>query len=123
MDSGMFLPIQLAAAAALQLPEKWYQLLNETYKLRQVKTMQLLKVLGCEYNHSQQGMFVWAKVPKQYQNGFELSDYILYNHNVFLTPGGIFGSNGNNYIRLSLCQPTDVIDEALARIQKNYDSK
>jgi aspartate/methionine/tyrosine aminotransferase len=95
MDSGMFLPVQLAAAAALDLSPEWYSSVNEVYAARRVKAFELLDLLGCSYAASQVGMFVWASVPHSYKDGFELSDKVLYDANVFITPGGIFGSEGN----------------------------
>ncbi len=117
MDSGMFLPVQLAAAAALQLGEDWYKQLNDIYKERRGLVYEILDHLKCDYSKSQVGMFVWAKISEAYKDGYALSDDILYNKNVFITPGGIFGSNGNGYIRISLCAKQTVFQEALKRIQ------
>lgn len=117
MDSGMFLPIQLAAAKALSLDKEWYQQLNAVYAERRELVFQLLEVLNCSYDKRQVGMFVWAKIAPGYKDGYKLSDEILYNKNVFLTPGGIFGSNGNEYIRTSLCAKKAVFEEALERIK------
>ena len=117
MDSGMFLPVQLAAAKALSLGKEWYDELNATYAKRRELVYALLDQLGCNYDKGQAGLFMWAKVPEIYKDGYELSDHVLYNNNVFITPGGIFGTNGNNYIRVSLCAPEQVIEKALARIQ------
>ncbi len=103
MDSGMFLPLQLAAAKALTLGKEWHDEVNAVYKRRREKVFQLLDLLKCEYSKEQAGMFVWAKVPERYYNNSEvsgilplggggaLSDHVLYNANVFITPGGIFG--------------------------------
>ena len=103
MDSGMFLPVQLAAAKALALGREWYNRVNEVYHQRREKVFELLDLLQCSYSKKQAGMFVWAAIPPNYNDGYELSDYVLYKSNVFITPGGIFGSAGNNYIRVSLC--------------------
>ncbi|WP_018612457.1 pyridoxal phosphate-dependent aminotransferase [Segetibacter koreensis] len=116
MDSGMFLPVQLAAAKALSLGKDWYQQLNAEYAERRELVFKILDRLECEYDKGQSGMFIWAKIPSKYKDGYQLSDEVLYNKNVFLTPGGIFGSNGNNYIRVSLCAKKDVLKEALERI-------
>ena len=116
MDSGMFLPLQLAAAKALSLSKDWYDELNAIYAERREIVFKLIQKLNCSYDTHQAGMFVWAKVPSKYKDGYELSDEVLYDKNVFLTPGGIFGSNGNNYIRVSLCAKKEVIKEALDRI-------
>lgn len=118
MDSGMFLPLQVAAAKALQLDDSWYRSLNEMYRSRRRKVYDILDLLGCRYSTDQSGLFVWAGVPAGYPDGFALSDEILYNAQVFITPGGIFGNNGNAYIRLSLCRPEEVLEEALTRIKK-----
>ena len=118
MDSGMFLPLQLAAAHALGLGAEWYDSVNEIYKRRQGVVFELLDLLNCDYNKSQAGMFVWAAVPGTYADGYSLSDFVLNNANVFLTPGGIFGKNGNSYIRISLCCPEERIRIAVNRIKE-----
>lgn len=117
MDSGMFLPLQLAAAKALSLPESWYETMNEPYYERRKKVFELLNTLGCTYSTNQAGMFIWAKVPSQYNDGFALSDEALYEYSIFITPGGIFGSEGNQYVRVSLCASLSKIEEALLRIK------
>ncbi len=116
MDSGMFLPLQLAAAKALSLGEDWYQSINIIYKERRSKVYELLDALACKYSNNQAGLFIWAKIPPTYKDGYELSDEVLYKANVFITPGGIFGSAGNNYIRISLCGSVGRFDEAIKRI-------
>ena len=118
MDSGMFLPIQLAAAKALELDESWHQQLNEVYKNRREKVFELLHLLNCRFDSSQAGMFVWAGVPDSCKDGFALSDEVLYQSNVFITPGGIFGSNGNKYVRVSLCATEEKIIESINRIKQ-----
>lgn len=117
MDSGMFLPVQLAAAKALSLNASWFSSLNEEYKERRQKVFELLNILGCTYNKHQSGMFVWAKIPSLYTNGYKLSDEVLYQQNVFITPGGIFGTEGNRYIRISLCNTVEKINEAINNIK------
>lgn len=112
MDSGMFLPVQLAAAKALALEKDWYEALNNTYKERREFVYEILTALNCTFDRSQAGLFVWAKIPATYKDGYALSDEILYKKNVFITPGGIFGSNGNNYVRLSLCQKKELLQNA-----------
>lgn len=118
MDSGMFLPSQLAAAQALKVGDVWYAGLNEVYKKRREKVFEIMDLLDCEYSREQGGMFVWAKAPKSFKDGFALSDKFLYEADVFLTPGGIFGSQGNDFIRLSLCASVEVFEEAIKRIVK-----
>jgi aspartate/methionine/tyrosine aminotransferase len=118
MDSGMFLALQTAAATALESGDEWFDELNATYKKRQKKAFELLKLLNCSFQTAQTGLFVWAKVPPLYSDGFQLSDEILYGSNVFLTPGGIFGSKGNGYIRISLCASETIFEEAIERVEK-----
>ncbi len=118
MDSGMFLPVQLAAAKALQLGADWYASVNDVYRRRRKLVFELLDELNATYNPEQVGMFVWAKIPEQYKDGFEMSDAILYGANVFITPGGIFGNAGNGFIRVSLCSPEEKLEEAMERVRK-----
>jgi aspartate/methionine/tyrosine aminotransferase len=119
MDSGMFLPLQLAAAKALQLDRSWYTQLNEEYQKRRSSVYRLMDLLGCSYQTDQVGLFVWARIPQRYTNSYELCDEVLYQANVFITPGGIFGSAGEQYIRISLCATTGVFEEAIARIERS----
>jgi aspartate/methionine/tyrosine aminotransferase len=118
MDSGMFLPVQQAAVAALALGEEWFQELNATYRARRELVLVLLRALGCAPAPGQVGLFIWAAVPAGFADGYALSDAVLAEARVFLTPGGIFGSNGNGYIRASLCQPEALLREALTRVQE-----
>ncbi len=117
MDSGMFLPMQLAAAKALQLPASFHQGVNSIYRARRKKVIELLKLLHCTFDEKQVGLFMWAAIPKAYKDGYELSDKVLYESNVFITPGGIFGSAGDGYIRISLCSTEEKITEAIERIK------
>jgi aspartate/methionine/tyrosine aminotransferase len=121
MDSGMFLPVQLAAAKALSLDKNWYDYINNIYKERREHVYTLLNELNCIYSAEQNGLFVWAKIPSAYKNAYDFSDEILYNSNVFITPGGIFGSNGDNYVRVSLCATSEKIKEAISRINNNLN--
>jgi len=116
MDSGMFLPLQLAAAKALALNDTWFNNLNAIYLKRKIQAIALLQMLNCVVNESQVGLFVWAKIPTKYHDAYQLSDEVLQKANVFITPGGIFGSNGNNYIRVSLCAKEEIFTEAIQRI-------
>ena len=116
MDSGMFLPVQLASAKALVLGKEWYDEVNKVYRERREKVFELLDLLKCKFSKEQAGMFVWAKIPSKYKTGFELSDDVLYNSNVFITPGGIFGDSGDKYVRVSLCAPVERFEEAIRRI-------
>ena len=127
MDSGMFLPVQLAAAKALSLGKEWYEDVNAVYKARREKVFELLSLIGCQYSKDQAGMFVWAKAsptpPKEglkkhsLGEGGLLSDKILYESNVFITPGGIFGTAGEKYVRVSLCAKEEKIEDAIKRIR------
>lgn len=116
MDSGMFKPLQLAAAAALQAGPEWYAALNDTYRRRRAEVFALLDALDCQYKRDQAGMFVWARIPDRYRDAFEYSDHILQTAHLFITPGGIFGSQGDRYLRPSLCSPVEVLTQARARI-------
>ena len=117
MDSGMFLPLQLAAVEALSADADWFKQQNTIYKSRQKLVFKLLDLLGCTYDQAQSGMFVWAKTPNNFSSGFALSDQILIENAVFITPGGIFGSQGNEYIRISLCAKEEIFKEVIQRIK------
>lgn len=117
MDSGMFLPLQLAAAKALSLPKAWYAEVNRSYSNRRTLVYRLLDLLGARYNRDQSGLFIWAKVSGEYKDGYALSDEVLHKANVFITPGGIFGKAGDEYIRISLCAKEEVINEAINRME------
>ena len=117
MDSGMFLGVQQAAVAALALGPDWFTELNATYRARRELVVELLRALGCAPAPGQVGLFIWAAVPVGFVDGYALSDAVLAQARVFLTPGGIFGSNGLGYVRASLCQPEALLREALARVQ------
>jgi aspartate/methionine/tyrosine aminotransferase len=118
MDSGMFLPLQLAAAKALSLEQDWYDQLNRIYRSRRKIAFRILEALGCRFSEDQAGMFAWAQIPDGFSSGYELSDLVLTQSNVFITPGGIFGSAGTNYVRISLCSSEEKMEEALHRIVK-----
>jgi aspartate/methionine/tyrosine aminotransferase len=115
MDSGMFYPIQKGAIAAMQVDKKWYQDQNEIYKSRRDLIFKIADKLNCTYDCNSAGLFVWAKIPKE-KTPEEIVDYLLYEKNIFITPGSIFGTNGKNYVRFSLCVTKEVIKEALERI-------
>jgi LL-diaminopimelate aminotransferase len=118
MDSGMLLPVQLAAAAALSLDKSWFDEVNKVYRSRKQKAFDLLDLLNCSYSRQQVGLFVWARIPGSYTSGFELSDEILQKAKVFITPGGIFGSAGDKYIRVSLCSTAATFETAIERIKE-----
>lgn len=116
MDSGMFMALQKAASTALSNSYEWHRSRNLEYAGRKEIACQILNQLGCKYNKNQVGMFVWAKTPTGI-DGFGLSDIILNESLVFLTPGGIFGEQGKEYVRISLCTPKHRLTEALERIK------
>ena len=123
MDSGMFKPLQLAAVKALEQGSEWFSELNDEYRRRRVLAGDIFDMLGVEYDHESAGMFLWGKVPQNIiagdgvSVGQVLSDKILYEAGVFITPGFIFGRNGENYIRISLCAKPEIIREAAGRIK------
>ena len=115
MDSGMFYGIQKGAIKALQSPKQWYQDLNEIYKKRRDLIFKLADRLNCTYDTKTSGLFVWAKLPEGISSSEEFIDDILYKKDLFITPGTIFGSNGEGYVRFSLCVKEDKIKEAISR--------
>lgn len=117
MDSGMFLPLQLAAATALGLGSEWYENLNSEYYRREKIGMQIFDALGIEYAKNQAGLFLWGRLPEG-KNCYEFCDWLLYEKGVFLTPGAIFGSNGEKYMRLSLCAPEEVLLSVLKIVKQ-----
>ncbi len=117
MDSGMFLPIQLAAAKALSLEKDWHESVNEIYKKRRLLVFELLKKLNCKFSQNQAGLFVWANIPKQFNNSFDFSDEVLNSYNFFITPGNIFGSSGKKFIRVSLCSNEQTFQKVIDRIK------
>jgi LL-diaminopimelate aminotransferase len=117
MDSGMFLPVQIAAAKALELDNSWHAEVNAIYRERKELACVLLDLLNCTYSKEQVGMFVWAKIPASYANGFALSDEVLHKANVFITPGGIFGNAGDGFVRVSLCSKKEVLVNAIERVK------
>jgi aspartate/methionine/tyrosine aminotransferase len=122
MDSGMFKPLQLAAAKALELDQSWYNSINAEYQERRKLVWKLMDTLNCTYDKQQSGMFIWAKIPAPYQQGKELSDEVLEKCHVFITPGFIFGDQGDQYIRISLCTKQHILQEAIKRIEKNNNN-
>ncbi|SDD78189.1 Aspartate/methionine/tyrosine aminotransferase [Algoriphagus faecimaris] len=118
MDSGMFLGIQKGAIAALNLPKSWYEELNRLYENRRKLVWQLADNLGLSYHKEQSGLFIWCKLPEG-QSADELVDHLLYDKSIFVTPGKIFGSEGEQHVRISLCMPEFKILEAIKRIKPN----
>lgn len=117
MDSGMFKPVQEAAIVALRLDQGWYDTLNKTYEQRRKYAWELLDTLGCTYDPHSTGMFVWAKIPEKESSGEALSEKVLQSNRIFLTPGFIFGHAGDQFIRVSLCTPDHLWEEALDRMK------
>ena len=115
MDSGMFRAMQLAAVKALNAPAEWYRQMNQVYSARKALAQAILEKVGAEVAPGQVGMFLWGKVQGK---GVEICDDVLYKAKVFITPGFIFGSNGENYIRISLCANEQTLQKALERIEK-----
>ena len=118
IDSGMFRPLQLAAAEALHNEESWHEAMNiDLYGKRRAVAEQIMDILGCTYDKNQVGMFVWGKIPAELSDVEELTEKILHEARVFITPGFIFGSNGARYIRISLCATEQKLTEAFLRIR------
>ena len=118
IDSGTFRGLQLAAAEALTTNgEVWHHEANyETYRRRRVLAEQIMTTLGCTFDQQQVGMFLWGRIPDHYANAEQLTERVLHEARVFITPGFIFGSRGERYIRISLCAKEEKIQEALERV-------
>ena len=120
MDSGMFRPMQKAAVAAMSNDDEWHEKHNiELYAKRRALAEEIMTTLGCSFDKDQVGMFLWGKIPSKYESSAELADRVLYDARVFITPGFIFGSNGEKYVRISLCSKEDKLQNALDRIKEN----
>lgn len=118
VDSGMFRPMMMAAAKALQNSAEWHNQMNEIYAVRRELAYKIMDILECTYDKKQVGLFLWAKIPDKWKNAGEIADKILYENNVFITPGFIFGSKGNRYLRISLCSPESMLEEVIERLIK-----
>ena len=116
IQSGMFLALQKAAIEALNLPVSWYDNLNSVYESRRKHAWDILDQLGCSYEKKQAGLFVWAKIPEKEIDSYTYSDRILEKTKVFITPGAIFGEQGKNYLRISICNNIAVLEKARNRI-------
>ncbi|MCR4921000.1 MAG: aminotransferase class I/II-fold pyridoxal phosphate-dependent enzyme [Bacteroidaceae bacterium] len=122
IDSGTFRPMQLAAAQAYRNSDEWHRTANyETYAQRRSLAEDIMRTLGCQFDSNQVGMFLWGRIPDHYAEAEELTERILHEARVFITPGFIFGSNGSRYVRISLCAKEEKISEALHRIQRIQD--
>ena len=119
IDSGTFRALQLAAAKAYDNDAAWHHEANiEVYSRRRNIAEQIMEALGCEYDKAQVGMFLWGHIPEKYGNAEELTERVLHEARVFITPGFIFGSNGERYVRISLCAKEEKMAEALKRIKE-----
>ena len=116
MDSGIFLPLQMAAAEALNNPESWYESVNNVYKERRKIAESIMEILKCRFSHDQTGLFVWGRLQDEIKSCEAFIEEILVKAHVFLTPGFIFGSMGERYIRISLCASNERLKEAEERI-------
>lgn len=117
IDSGTYRAIQLAAVKALEADQSWYDANNKNYRGRRHLAGEIMKGLGCTFDEKQVGMFLWGKIPDSYANVEDLTEKVLHEARVFITPGFIFGSNGARYIRISLCCKDNKLAEALERIK------
>ena len=115
MDSGMFLGIQKGAIEALKLSKDWFEKQNSIYKKRRDLVWEIFNKLNCTYDRSKGGLFVWAKLPKG-RKSEEFIDDLLNEKNIFLAPGTIFGTNGEGYIRASLCVTAELLSEVITRL-------
>lgn len=115
MDSGMFYGIQKGAIEALKLGTDWFDKQNQIYSQRRKLIFQLAEKLGCTFDKNSVGLFVWAKLPEDIQSSEQFINKILSEKHIFITPGTIFGSNGEGYIRFSLCVTEDKIQQAIDR--------
>lgn len=122
IDSGMFKPSMLAAAKALEAPAEWYQKVNALYSKRRIVAEKIMAALGCRIDPKQSGLFLWGKITEGEETAQQLADRMLRDANVFITPGFIFGSNGADYIRISLCASEEDMEEALQRILKAQEN-
>lgn len=122
IDSGQFKPLMLAAAQALKAGDDWYDELYDVYAERRKIAEEIMNELGCTFDPAQRGMFLWGKIPADAPSGEWLADELFYKAKVFITPGFIFGRNGERYVRISLCAKPEKLKESLERI-KNYNSK
>ncbi|HMU05529.1 MAG TPA: aminotransferase class I/II-fold pyridoxal phosphate-dependent enzyme, partial [Saprospiraceae bacterium] len=120
MDSAMFKPIQEAAAVALNLGQDWIEALNNQYAERKKAACDIMSLLGCSFQEDGAGLFVWGKIPENAGDSEALANKILYQTRVFITPGHIFGSQGDQYLRISLCSPVEDMNAALYRIQTGF---
>lgn len=118
IDSGQFKPVMEAAIKALDLPDSWYKEVSDVYRSRRTVAEKIMTAMGCEFDPSQIGLFLWGKLPAAVNDSASFADMILKKARVFIVPGFIFGSNGEGYVRLSLCADEGRMEEALRRIKE-----
>ncbi|MBQ9077332.1 MAG: aminotransferase class I/II-fold pyridoxal phosphate-dependent enzyme [Muribaculaceae bacterium] len=123
IDSGQFRPLMLAAVKGLQADKSWYDTVNSVYSARRKVAERIMDELGCSYDSNQRGLFLWGRIPDDAVSSESLADKVLYDARVFITPGFIFGSNGDRYVRISLCATEENMERALDRIRKVNDNK
>lgn len=121
IDSGQFRPMMLAAVKGLEADKSWYDTLNATYARRRAVAEEVMTALGCTFDPTQRGLFLWGRIADSESGSEAMADRALYESRVFVTPGFIFGSNGDRYIRISLCATEEKLREALARIRQSSD--
>lgn len=120
VDSGIFKAIQLGAVKALSLEKSWYDTLNDEYLKRQKIGYLIFDKLECTYSLKQSGLFLWGKIPNSFNSSESYCDYLFEKFEIFIVPGNVFGSNGEGYIRLSLCSSQDVLNHVLTKIKKSH---
>lgn len=117
VDSGQFRPMMKAAIKALNSPDEWYGQINDTYRQRRAIAEEIMTALGCTFDPAQRGLFLWGRIPDTVEDVESFTDRVLHEGRVFITPGFIFGTNGNRYVRISLCATPEKLREALRRIK------
>ncbi|MDE6489774.1 MAG: aminotransferase class I/II-fold pyridoxal phosphate-dependent enzyme [Muribaculaceae bacterium] len=120
IDSGQFGPVMAAAARALDLGSEWYDELNDTYARRRMIAGNIMDALGCKWDRSQSGLFLWGRIPDTAPSSEAFADMVLDSARVFITPGAVFGLNGERYVRISLCATEERMRTALARIEQHF---
>ncbi|MCM1518554.1 MAG: aminotransferase class I/II-fold pyridoxal phosphate-dependent enzyme [Pseudoflavonifractor sp.] len=118
VDSGQFKPMMLAAVKGLEAGKEWYDELNAVYRRRRAIAEQVMEAIGCRFDPAQTGLFLWGRIPDEATSSEEFADRILHEARVFITPGFIFGSNGERYVRISLCATEERLAEALERVKE-----
>jgi LL-diaminopimelate aminotransferase len=120
MDSGMLLPVQLAATEALNNKKNWFSEINKTYRKRRKIAEEIMKIMRCSFDPEQTGLFLWGRIPDEFEESTAFTDQLLNKAHIFITPGIIFGNNGARYIRISLCSNGDTMLKAKERVLKLY---